>query len=91
MVCPACVIPAGAVAASLGAAVGVDPNDRRIQVGTPTLAGLACFAAIRVKNGAWKMSGCKNVRMAAVVGVGLLSLGGFRLVTTQHHVKPPEA
>ena len=70
---------------SLGAAIGLDPNDRRVQVGTPTLAGLACFAAIRVKNGAWKMSGCRNVRMAAVVGAGLLSLGGFRFVSLRNY------
>ena len=82
MACPACIVPAGAVAASAGAALGLDPADRRVQVGTPTLAGLSCFLAIRVKNGSWKLGGCKRVRMAAVCGVGLLSLGGARFLNS---------
>jgi hypothetical protein len=78
MVCPACVVPASAVALSVCAAIGIDPSDKRVQVGTPTIAGLACFGAIRLKNGAWRLGGCKRVRMAAICGAGLFSLGGCR-------------
>jgi len=81
MACPLCIVPAAAVATSAGTALGLDANDWKVQSGTPTLAGLACFGAIRMKNGAWRMSGCKRVKLAAACGVGLLALGGVRFIT----------
>ena len=77
MACPACIIPIGAVAASAGAALGLPEDDWRARAGFPTLGGLLCFGAVRLKNGSWKLGGCPRVRMAAGVGVSLLAVGGL--------------
>jgi len=82
MVCPACVIPAGAVAASAGAALGLPRESLAVQGGVPAATGLACFAAIRYKNGAWRLGCCRNSKMAAVVGASLLAMAVYTTATT---------
>ena len=83
MACPAFIIPAGAIAASAGAGYhGLPGKDVRMQAAVSTIGAAACFVAIRIKNGAWRIGGCRNTKMAAGAGVSLIAVCAYKFLTS---------